>query len=222
MNARDIKLGIYGGLVGGSLSLKKCRVRRHPPMINKNASKIVIFLIAFGLTAPINGWAGARRGHASLGHHGHRGHHGYHGRLGYHGAYGHGYHGYPSHYRYGNHYYPRFYGPNGGPYQAVGPLEYLGALDLNVKPKNTQIYLNGRYIGVTDNFDGIPRYLWLEEGTHEVIFYNEGYKTVLHEFIIRPGAVMKIKQRLQRGDSLPPEELSAKALVDDKGVKNET
>lgn len=168
-------------------------------MINKNASKIVIFLVASGLISPISGWAGARSGHASLGHHGHHGHYGY-----------------------GNHYYPRFYGHNGGPYQAVGLLDYLGGLDLNVKPKNTQIYLNGRYIGVTDNFDGIPRYLWLEEGTHEVIFFNEGYKTVLHEFIVRPGAVMKIKQRLQRGDSLPPEELSAKALVDDKGVKNET
>ena len=205
-------------------------------MFNKNASKIVIFLIASGLISPISGWAGARRSHASLGHHGHRGHyghhgrlgsygtygHGYHGRLGSYGAYGHGYHGHPSHYGYGHHYYPRFYGHSGGPYQAVGSLEYLGALDLNVRPKNTQVYLNGRYIGVTDNFDGIPRFLWLEKGTHEVIFYNEGYQTVLREFVIHPGVVMKVKQHLQRGESAPPGELTTKAYVGDESDENGT
>ncbi len=191
-------------------------------MFNNNASKIVIFLLALGLISPISGWAGARWGHASLGHHGHRGHHGYHGRLGSYGAYGHGYYGYPSRYGYGHHYYPRFYGHAGGPYKAVGSLEYLGALDLNIKPKNTQVYLNGRYIGITDNFDGIPRYLWLEKGTHEVILYNEGYKTVLREFVIHPGAVMKVKQHLQRGESVPPEELTTRVIGGEESGENGT
>ncbi len=83
----------------------------------------------------------------------------------------------------------------------------MGALDLNVKPKNTQVYLNGNHIGVTGKFDGSPNYLWLKEGTYELTFYNEGYMTVVQEFAIHAGAVMDVKLRLVPGLSVPPEEL---------------
>ena len=87
----------------------------------------------------------------------------------------------------------------------------LGASDLNVKPKNTQIYLNGRHIGNSRRFDGFPRHLWLKEGTYEVILYNEGYTTVVREFTVVPGVLIDVKQRLQPGDSVPPEELTRKS-----------
>ena len=86
-----------------------------------------------------------------------------------------------------------------------------GALDLNVKPKDTQVYLNGKYIGVTDNFDGVPRALWLKEGTYEIIFHLDGYSTVVREFTIQPGAVIDVKQRLSPGASVPPGELTSTA-----------
>ena len=90
----------------------------------------------------------------------------------------------------------RFYGPDGVRYRAVGDVNNLGAIDINVKPKNTQVYLNGNYVGVTGKFDGFPDYLWLEEGTYELTFYNEGYMTVVQKFAIRQGAVIDVKLRL--------------------------
>ncbi len=165
-------------------------------MSTNKASKVVVTLIALALVAPVSTFAG------SYGHHGHGGHYGYYGHHGYYGHYG--YHGYSTYPYYG---YTRFYDQSGQLYR--GATDSLGALDLNVKPKNTQVYLNGRYIGVTGNFDGFPRYLWLKEGTYEVILYNEGYETVVHEFEIYPGTVIDVKQRLLPGDSVPPGELTS-------------
>ncbi len=153
-------------------------------MINKKPARIGAFLLALSLSAPISVWAG------------------------YYGHHGFGHHGY-----YRHHYYPRFYADSGHPQHGVASV-HLGTLDLNVKPKDTQVYLNGNYIGVTDNFDGSPRYLWLKEGTYEVTFYNEGYATVVHEFEIYPGKVIDVKQRLLPGDSVPPGELTSTASPD--------
>ena len=86
----------------------------------------------------------------------------------------------------------------------------LGALDLNVKPKKAEVYVDGRYVGLAKDFDGSPGYLWLKEGTHEVIFYKEGYGTVVREFTVHPGAVIEVKQRMVRGESVPAEELTSK------------
>ncbi len=172
-------------------------------MINKKPVRIVVFLLALSLSAPISVWAGYY-GHHGYGHRGYYGHHGY-GHRGYYAQ--HAYYGHPG---YGHHYYPRFYGYSGHPQGGVASV-HLGALDLNVKPKNTQVYLNGKYIGVTDNFDGVPRALWLKEGTYEIIFYLDGYATVVREFTIHPGVIIDVKQRLSPGASVPPGELTSTA-----------
>ena len=126
---------------------------------------------------------------------------GLHGRHGYYGDYGH----YSS---------PRFYDQSGQLQRPVGYVEDLGALDLNVRPKNTQVYLNGDYIGVTGEFDGSPDHLWLEEGTYELIFHNE--VTVVREFEIHAGAVIDVKLRLVPGQSVPPQDLISEASVADE------
>ena len=176
-------------------------------MINKKPVKIVVFFLALSLSAPISVWAGYY-GHHGYGHRGYYGHHGY-GHRGYYGQHAYyGHHGY-----YGHHYYPGFYGYSGHPQHEVASV-HLGALDLNVKPKKTQVYLNGNYIGMTDRFDGFPRYLWLKEGNHELIFYNEGYATVVREFSIRRGVVIDVRHHMLPGESVPPEDLTPTTYSD--------
>ncbi len=92
----------------------------------------------------------------------------------------------------------------------------LGTSGLNVKPKNTQIYLNGNYIVMTDRFDGFPDYLWLREGTYELIFYNEGYMTMVQNFAIYPGVVIDVRVRLVPGKPVPPEKLLSKTTLGDE------
>ncbi len=186
-------------------------------MSNKRTWTVVALLTALSLIVPMSARAGSYGHHGGHGYYGHRGYHGYGNHYGYHSGYGyHGYsghHGYYGHGGYYGHHTPHFYGPDGGRYRAVGEAGNLGAIDINVKPKRTRTYLNGNYIGMTGRFDGFPDYLWLEEGTYELAFYNEGYLTVIQEFAIRAGAVVDVKLRLVPGRSVPPEELISRVPV---------
>lgn len=121
-------------------------------------------------------------------------------------SYGHGYG-----YGYYRPYYPYF---PGHPYYyggygvgvGFGYASYdSGALDLDVKPKKTEVYIDGNYIGVVDKYDGFPRYLWLRKGTYEISFYLDGYETVTRVVTVYPGLVIDIKDRMTPGEGLRPE-----------------
>ena len=43
-----------------------------------------------------------------------------------------------------------------------------GVLDLNVKPKATEVWVDGRLRGIADDFDGIPQKLLLAHGPHRL------------------------------------------------------
>ncbi len=85
-----------------------------------------------------------------------------------------------------------------------------GALDLDLSPADTQVYLDGQYIGVVDDFDGWPQYLWLDPGTYDLVFYREGYKTLARQVTIYRGLVVDWTDRLDRGPSIRPEDLQTK------------
>ncbi len=114
------------------------------------------------------------------------------------------YHAYPHTYY---DYRPGHYGPYRVPYYASQVRETMGALDLDLKPGDTQIYLDGHHIGTADNFDGWPQYLWLDQGDYHFVFYAEGRRTIAREYKILPGVVIDVEDRLEHGESTPPEEL---------------
>jgi len=159
---------------------------------------------------------------AEAGYYGHYGYgRGYYGHgYGHHGYYGHGYygHGYGHHgyYGYGRRYSP-YYEP-GGLDLGVARLAGLGALDLDVSPRRkTKVYLGGEYIGVVGSFDGYPSYLWLKEGTYQLVFYRDGYTTLARELTVHAGVVIDVELRMERGESVPPEEFLAGLIKDDAG-----
>ncbi len=164
---------------------------------------MVLFASAFPRTAEASYYRGHHgyRGHRYGGHHyGHRGSYGY----GHRGSYGYGHHYRPYYGNYGHR--SSYYGPNGGLDRDVAQRAGLGALELNVRPKKkVEVYVDGQYVGVTGNFDGYPAYLWLKEGTHQLVFYSDGYHTVAREYTIRPGAVIDVSFRLEPGKSVRPE-----------------
>ncbi len=43
-----------------------------------------------------------------------------------------------------------------------------GVLDLNLKPKATEVWVDGRLRGIADDFDGIPQKLLLAHGPHRL------------------------------------------------------
>jgi hypothetical protein len=106
--------------------------------------------------------------------------------------------------------YPVYVGPyNPYGYTAVYPNDHAryGALDLDVSPERAQIYLDGEYVGVADDYDGFPEYLWLEKGTYDLVIYLPGYKTLARQVTIYPGLVIDVEDSMESGESIRPENL---------------
>jgi hypothetical protein len=85
-----------------------------------------------------------------------------------------------------------------------------GALDLDLSPADTQVYVNGEYVGKVDDFDGWPTYLWLDPGTYDIVFYREGYKTLARQVTIYRGLVVDWDDKLEQGPSIRPQDLETK------------
>lgn len=141
--------------------------------------------------------------------------HSHHGGYGGYGGYYPGYGYYP----YGSFWWNVFYGyPYYGydwQYPRYGTRDYerdgdFGAIDLDVSPSRTQVFLDGQYIGTVDDFDGWPRYLWLEKGTYDLVLYLDGYKTDARQISVYPGLVIGIDDHMERGESIRPEDLATK------------
>jgi hypothetical protein len=117
-------------------------------------------------------------------------------------------------------YYPPYggygyYGNYGyGGYGGYGYDRYnrseMGALDLDVSPGRTHVFVNGEDLGEVDKYDGWPGYLWLPRGTYDVAFYLDGYQTIARQITIYPGSVIDIDDRMAQGQSVRPEDLASK------------
>jgi hypothetical protein len=64
------------------------------------------------------------------------------------------------------------------PYWAGGSYDAGAELRLDVKPKQAQVFVDGYYVGIVDDFDGIFERLHLKPGDHELVLFLEGYQTV--------------------------------------------
>jgi hypothetical protein len=134
----------------------------------------------------------------------------------YHGGGGYYYDPYYSPYWYGFWYrgYPGwYYGPGAYYYpyrQGYDDRNVLGALDLDVSPAKAEIYLDGHYVGVVDQYDGFPQYLWLEKGTYDVVLFKDGFRTISRQITIYPGLVIGVDDRMEPGESVRPENLATK------------
>ncbi len=139
-----------------------------------------------------------------------------------HGGYGHygGYYSGPYYYPYGSFWwnvfwnYPYYYDWEYPRYR-YGYGDYrdedFGAIDLDVSPARTQVFLDGQYIGTVDDFDGWPRYLWLEKGTYDLVLYLDGYKTDARQISVYPGLVIDIDDHMAPGESVKPQDLATKS-----------
>ncbi len=148
---------------------------------------------------------------------GHRGGYGRHYHPRWYGYYGPGWwwspYGYWGGWWLGDNWWP-YYGPSyGGGYdydRYDDDGEGAGALDLDLSPGRVQVYLDGQYLGIVDQYDGWPSYLWLEKGTYDIVFYLDGYKTLARQVTIYPGTVMGMGDSLEPGPSVRPEDLPTK------------
>jgi hypothetical protein len=114
-------------------------------------------------------------------------------------------------------YYPGWYGwdrPYGYPV-VVYPREGMryGALDTDISPERAEVWVDGEKVGVADDFDGFPDFLWLENGAHDVVFYSPGYRTLARQYSIYGGQVIDVEDQLEPGEAVLPQDLAPKTHV---------
>jgi hypothetical protein len=85
----------------------------------------------------------------------------------------------------GGYFYDPFFGPypwwapEAYPY-GYYPAYYPVSVDirLEVKPKNAEVYVDGYYAGVVDDFNGFFQRLRIPPGEHDLTLYLDGYRTI--------------------------------------------
>lgn len=74
----------------------------------------------------------------------------------------------------------------------------LAVVDTDVEPEHARVILDGTLIGLADDFDGYPDYLYLKPGHYTVEFQLQGYASQKIEVDAQAGGYFPIKLKLER------------------------
>lgn len=96
-------------------------------------------------------------------------------------------------YWWGNVYYPPY--PPG--YGYVSYYDDMGAVRLKVKPREAQVFVDGYYVGIVDEFDGRFQRLRLDEGPQRIEIRLEGYETLVFDVRVLRGRTINLTGALR-------------------------
>jgi hypothetical protein len=99
-----------------------------------------------------------------------------------------------------------FYDPWFGGYQyPIRPYGYgyrygepEASVRLEVKPKEAEVFVDGYYAGVVDDFDGAFQRLNVPPGEHEIELWLDGYRTVRQKVYLTRDNTFKVKYQMER------------------------
>ena len=82
----------------------------------------------------------------------------------------------------------------------ASPLEGapVGGLQLDIDPRRAQVFVDGTYAGVVEEFSGYYHHLELPAGPHDISVVASGYEPLSFHVIISPGATMTQRASLSR------------------------
>ena len=100
-------------------------------------------------------------------------------------------------------YRPYFYDPFWGPYYPDGAYPYVvvqptGWVRVKGVPKETEVFVDGYYAGIVDDFDGVFQHLDLEPGPHRIEVRAQGYQPVAFDVRVEPGQTVTYHAPMRR------------------------
>ena len=116
---------------------------------------------------------------------------GWYGSVGWYGAFGYGYPYYG---------YPYAYGYRHGCLSVSLSRLLLGLWRLGadqIQPRHAEVFIDGHFVGLVDDFDGWAQRLNVAPGEHELTVYLKGYQTYRENVLFRPGATLRLAHVLQ-------------------------
>ncbi len=84
-----------------------------------------------------------------------------------------------------------------------GQGSYTGAVRLKIKPREAEVFVDGYYVGVVDEFDGAFQRLRLEPGPKRIDIRAPGFETLTFEVRITPGRTITYEAGLEAGSPGP-------------------
>ena len=97
---------------------------------------------------------------------------------------------------------PYYYGYNGYGY-GPGPYPYpsggydLGGIRLKIRPRDAQVFVDGYYAGLVDDFDGMFQALKLEAGGHKIEIHMPGFQDFELDVHVQPGRTITLNEDLR-------------------------
>jgi hypothetical protein len=84
---------------------------------------------------------------------------------------------------------------------------YGSAIRFQVTPRQTEVFIDGYYAGVVDDFDGFFQRLRLPPGQYGIELYLAGYRSAQQKILVQPGATFRVRhtmEPLKPGDTPDP------------------
>jgi hypothetical protein len=95
-----------------------------------------------------------------------------------------------------------------------------------VEPREAQVFVDGYYAGVVDDFDGVFQRLRVQPGGRTITVYLEGFRTEEQRLYLRPGHDQRIRLTLQplasgeRSDPpAPPRDIDDESVTEESGAQ---
>ena len=94
------------------------------------------------------------------------------------------------------------WGPYPYPYPSPYPYRYYNvdpgaAMRIEVTPHEAEVYLDGYYAGIVDDFNGTFQRLRARPGPHEMVLYLDGYRAVHQKLYLTPKNTIKVKYTME-------------------------
>jgi hypothetical protein len=87
------------------------------------------------------------------------------------------------------------------PYRHYPFDDLRSAVRVEVAPKDAEVYVDGYYAGIVDDFDGAFQRLRLPPGHHEIVVRKDGFHAIKEDVYLTPDTTFHIRRPLE---PLPP------------------
>jgi hypothetical protein len=81
--------------------------------------------------------------------------------------------------------YPYGYTPRA--YYDPIPGRPYGGVRITGAPRDAQVFADGYYVGIVNDFDGVFQHMNLEAGPHHIEIAMDGYQSIAFDVYVRPG-----------------------------------
>ena len=87
--------------------------------------------------------------------------------------------------------------PGQTPPYSQAPLVADSSMRLQVKPRDTMVFVDGYFAGIADDFDGTFQRLHVDAGQHSVQLFRPGHRLYTRDLYLQPGNTFTVRHTME-------------------------